>query len=77
MNDARADETTLIERRLENWFVNEFRSSASFSEDERTRFDYLKRKVDRSHEMFVDMGIIRTSKSGNADIITGTIPYTG
>ena len=66
----------VIKQRLLNWFVHKAKSSATFSGDEKKRFDSLRKKVDRSHAKFVAMGISkRESVSGNADIITGAIHF--
>ena len=59
------DDLTLIEKRLENWFVKQSQSSVQFTGDVKRRFDSL--RVDRAHQEFGQLGIMKSSEG----VITG------
>ena len=61
------DDLTLIEKRLENWFVNQSQSSVQFTGNVKKRFDSL--PVDTSHVEFGTLSIAR----GTDGVITGIV----
>lgn len=61
------DDLTLIEKRLENWFVKQSQSSVRFTGNVRKRFESL--PVANSH---VEFGLLNIAKSADG-VITGAL----
>ena len=58
---------TLIEKRLDNWFVRQSQSSVQFTGNVKNRWDSLKRDVDTANTAFAVLNIEKTKEG----VITG------
>ena len=63
------DNLTLIEKRLDNWFVKQSQSSVQFPMNAKKRWMALQTQVDDAHTEF---GTLNIAKSTD-DVITGKI----
>ena len=58
---------TLIEKRLENWFVNQSQSSLQFPRNAQRRWLSLQMQVDSAYTQYEQLNIVKSSEG----VITG------
>ena len=58
---------TLIEKRLENWFVNQSQSSLQFPTNAQRRWMSLQMQVDSAYTQYEQLNIVKSSEG----VITG------
>ena len=61
------DDLSLIEKRLDYWFVNQSESSVEFTGNSKKRWDSLQGDVIRAHVEFGNLDIVKRS----SNVITG------
>ena len=68
-DQEKIDNMTLIEKRLDNWFVKQSQSSFQFTGNVKKRWESLQTDVNRAHTEFGDLNIAKSSDG----VLTGTV----
>ena len=63
------DSMTLIEKRLDDWFVKQSQSSFQFAGNVKKRWESLQTDVNRAHTEFGDLNIAKSSDG----VLTGVV----
>ncbi|KAL9951814.1 hypothetical protein ACROYT_G044546 [Oculina patagonica] len=66
-SEDKLKDLSLIEKRLENWFVKQSQSSVQFTGNAKKRWESLQEHVDRAHEEFENLTIVKSPEG----VITG------
>ena len=64
------DDLTLIEKRLENWFVKQSQSSVQFTGNVMKRWESLQERMNKTNERFRELRIVK-----RIGVITGMLQY--